>query len=146
MALGTAATEAPGAGESAAVMPRHAVPVIEPGQASWPSLHRLKMRLIASPAFQRWATRFPLTRPIARRNAAALFDIGAGFVYSQVLTACVRLHVFELLQPGPLATQEIAHSLGIRPDAAGRLLRAAAAHSSSARWVPRCSVTRALPP
>jgi demethylspheroidene O-methyltransferase len=127
MALGTAATEAPGAGESAAVMPRHAVPVIEPGQASWPSLHRLKMRLIASPAFQRWATRFPLTRPIARRNAAALFDIGAGFVYSQVLTACVRLHVFELLQPGPLATQEIAHSLGIRPDAAGRLLRAAAA-------------------
>ena len=49
--------------------------------------------LLASPAFQRWAARFPLTRPIARRHARALFDLCAGFVYSQVLLACVQLEL-----------------------------------------------------
>jgi len=100
---------------------------VVPGQISWSSWQRLRTRLIASPGFQRWATRFPLTRPIARRNAAALFDIGAGFVYSQVLTACVQLHLFEVLRDRPLTTPDIALSLGLQPDAAGRLLRAAAA-------------------
>jgi demethylspheroidene O-methyltransferase len=98
----------------------------------------LKLRLIATPSFQRWATRFPLTRPSARRHAAALFDIAAGFVYSQILTACVRLHLFELLQAGPLATQEISHSLGVKPDVAGRLLRAAAALDLVAPAAPGC--------
>jgi demethylspheroidene O-methyltransferase len=97
------------------------------GRSAWPSLYRFKTRLIASPGFLRWATRFPLTRPIARRTATALFDLGAGFVYSQVLTACVRLHLFEMLQEGSLTTSELAQSLGLRPDAAGRLLRAASA-------------------
>ena len=46
--------------------------------------------LIRSPRFQRWAASFPLTRPVARRKANALFDLVAGFVYSQVLLACVR--------------------------------------------------------
>ena len=35
-------------------------------------------RLLASPRFQRWAAAFPLTRPIARRRARALFDLCAG--------------------------------------------------------------------
>ena len=47
--------------------------------------------LLSSRRFQRFAAAFPLTRPIARRRAAALFDLCAGFVYSQVLVACVRL-------------------------------------------------------
>ena len=47
----------------------------------------LRNRLLASPAFQSWASAFPLTRPIARRRAKAAFDLTAGFVYSQVLLA-----------------------------------------------------------
>ena len=43
--------------------------------------------LLASPRFRRWAAAFPLTRPIARRRARELFDLCAGFVYSQVLLA-----------------------------------------------------------
>ncbi len=108
------------------------------GQSPWPSLNKLKLRLISTPSFQRWATRFPLTRPTARRHAAALFDIGAGFVYSQILTTCVRLHLFELLQAGPLTTQEISHSLEVKPDVAGRLLRAAAALDLVAQAAPGC--------
>ena len=61
----------------------------------------LRDRLLASPGFQRTAAAFPLTRPIARRRARALFDLCAGFVYSQVLLACVRLRLFDILAEGP---------------------------------------------
>lgn len=84
-------------------------------------------RLLASPGFQRLAARFPLTRPVARQRAQALFDLVAGFVYSQVLLACVRLRVFELLQPGPLPAAEIARRVGLPLEGTERLLAAAGA-------------------
>jgi demethylspheroidene O-methyltransferase len=84
-------------------------------------------RLIAEPKFQRWAATSPLTRLIARRRARALFDLCAGFVYSQVLLACVRLRLFEILAEGPRTPESLAGPLGLSSDAADRLLRAAAA-------------------
>jgi demethylspheroidene O-methyltransferase len=87
----------------------------------------LRDRLVADPGFRRWAARFPLTRPVARRRARALFDLCAGFVYSQVLAACVRLRVFELLRDGPLTAAAVAARADLPFDAAGRLLGAAAA-------------------
>jgi demethylspheroidene O-methyltransferase len=74
---------------------------------------RLRDRLLGSARFQRWALRFPLTRGIARRRAAGLFDICAGFVYSQVLLACVRLRLFELLRAGPRTLLTIQCELGL---------------------------------
>ena len=53
--------------------------------------------ILANPGFQRFAGTFVLTRPIARRRAGALFDLCAGFVYSQILLACVRLKLFDQL-------------------------------------------------
>ena len=50
-------------------------------------LRQWRDQRIADPAFRRWAARFPLTRPIAQRRAQALFDLVAGFSYSQVLLA-----------------------------------------------------------
>jgi demethylspheroidene O-methyltransferase len=97
------------------------------GRARWPSFVDVKNKVIASPAFQRWATRFPLTRPIARRNAAALFDIGAGFVYAQILAACVQLRLFEVLRHGPVPVPDIARQIALPLERAERLLRAAAA-------------------
>ncbi len=84
-------------------------------------------RLLAHPRFQRWASTFPLTRPVARRRAGALFDLCAGFVYSQVLFACVELRLFEALVDGPLAPATLAARSGLPLDAACRLLDAAAA-------------------
>jgi demethylspheroidene O-methyltransferase len=71
--------------------------------------------------------RFPLTRPIARRRARALFDLSAGFVYSQILAACVQLDLFEALRHAPRTQADLAASLNLPPAAAERLLRAAAA-------------------
>jgi demethylspheroidene O-methyltransferase len=84
-------------------------------------------RLLASPRFQRWATAFPLTRWIARRRARELFDLCAGFVYSQVLVACVELRLFERLAEGPATVADLAPRLGLSMAAAERLLEAAAA-------------------
>jgi demethylspheroidene O-methyltransferase len=83
--------------------------------------------LIADPRFQYWAARLPLVRRVATRRANALFDLCAGFVYSQVLLACVRLDVFERLADGPRDVAQLARSCGLAVDAATRLLDAAVA-------------------
>lgn len=84
-------------------------------------------RLLASPRFQRWAAAFPLTRPIARRRARQLFDLCAGFVYTQVLLACVRLRLFEILAERPQTTSELARKMSLSHESAERLLAAATA-------------------
>ena len=82
-------------------------------------------RWLSNPKFQRWAAAFALTRPTARRRARALFDLCAGFVYSQILFACVRLKLFDLLAQGPLSAHEIAARLALPLDSTHRLLEAA---------------------
>lgn len=89
---------------------------------------RWRDQLLASPRFQRWAQRFAPTRWIARRRAAALFDLMAGFVYSQVLLACVRLKLFDqLARSGPMTVAQCAASTGLPVASAERLLLAAVA-------------------
>jgi demethylspheroidene O-methyltransferase len=87
----------------------------------------LRDRLLADPRFLRLATAFPLTRPAARHRARELFDLVAGFVYTQVLYSCVRLRLFEMLAAGPLTIDEIAARSQLPPAAAERLVRAASA-------------------
>lgn len=82
--------------------------------------------LLASARFQHWAAAFPPTRPIARRNARAAFDLVAGFVYSQVLHACVQLELLPRLRGRPATCAELAVELDLRPDALTCLMRAAA--------------------
>lgn len=101
----------------------------EPGWlARWADRwHAFRNQLLASPLFQRRAAAFVLTRPVARRRAAGLFDLVAGFVYSQVLLACVRLRLFDLLSEGPQTLTQLAPRLMLTEAAAQRLLQAAVA-------------------
>src|ERR1700761_9534519 len=87
----------------------------------------LRDRLLTSTAFQSWALRNPFVRPIARRRAAALFDLCAGFVYSQILLACVRLQLFEQLEAGPSPVAVLAARCGLSRDRMLTLLHGAAA-------------------
>jgi demethylspheroidene O-methyltransferase len=82
-------------------------------------------RLLASPRFRALATAFWPTRLVARRRAAALFDLCAGFVYSQALLAVVRLRLLERLAAGPLETGPLAAATGLSGEALERLLLAA---------------------
>ena len=81
--------------------------------------------VLRQPAFQRWAARFPLTRAIARRRARGLFDLCAGFVYSQTLFACLELDLFTTLADGSLDLSEVSARTGLDEAATERLLRAA---------------------
>ncbi len=83
--------------------------------------------LIASRKFQHWAGGFFLTRGIAHYKARALFDLVAGFVYSQTLTACVRLNIFEVLAPKPLSVAALASRLRLSEASAATVIRAATA-------------------
>ena len=97
------------------------------GRAAGRSWFDLRNRLLANPGFQRWGAAFPLTRPIARRRATALFDLCAGFVYSQVLQACVQLRLFDALRRGPRDVDDLAEFMLLPRADALRLLNAAAA-------------------
>jgi demethylspheroidene O-methyltransferase len=88
---------------------------------------RWRDTLTASREFQRWAARFPLTRHVARRRSRALFDLCAGFVYTQVLRACVELDLFALLAAGPLTPDAIAARVGLSAPVLERLVGAAIA-------------------
>jgi demethylspheroidene O-methyltransferase len=54
-----------------------------------------------------------------------LFDLCAGFVYSQILLACVRLGLFAMLRDGPQSLSELSTRLSLPPQAAARLVAAA---------------------
>jgi demethylspheroidene O-methyltransferase len=81
-------------------------------------------RMVQSAAFQRLAWSSPLTRWVARRQARALFDLVAGFVYSQALAAAVELELCEQLAAGPRARDALGAALGLDAQAARTLLRA----------------------
>ena len=84
-------------------------------------------RIIGSRAFQHHAAANPFLRPIARARAGALFDLVAGFAYSQVLLCTVESGCVQRLGEGPASTGELADLAGLSGEATLRLLRAAAA-------------------
>jgi demethylspheroidene O-methyltransferase len=84
-------------------------------------------RVLADRRFQRWAAGFPLTRKIAEQRAQALFDLCAGFVYSQVLLACVELRLFDILAERPQTAADLSRRLSLDAKAAARLLSGAVA-------------------
>jgi hypothetical protein len=99
---------------------RLAFPSLSATAADW------RNRLIGSRRFQRWAAAFPLTRRLARRDGERLFDLMAGFVYSQTLLACVELGLLRRLRGGPRHSVELAGLLGLDEGRAAALCQAAA--------------------
>ncbi|MEL7023125.1 MAG: methyltransferase [Pseudomonadota bacterium] len=86
-----------------------------------------RIRLIANPEFRRKVSRiWPFSR-VARRQARRLFDISAGFVYSQTLMACVELDWFERLAKGPQSLNVLAAECNLDMSGVKRLAAAAAA-------------------
>ncbi len=78
-------------------------------------------RILSDSGFQHWSARFPLTRRVARREARALFDICAGFTYSQVLAACVELNLFARVAAAPMRLEALALFCEV-PEPAMRML------------------------
>ena len=99
----------------------------------------LRDRLYGSAVFQRWAGRLPIVRTVARSRSRAVFDLVAGFAYTQTVAACVRLDLLGLLREGPLPTATVVARLALPEEGIARLLTAAAAldlveRRSGGRW------------
>ncbi len=96
-------------------------------------------RLYANTRFRRWASRFPLTRPVARRHARVLFDLVAGFVYSQITYAMVTTGTIARMASGPVSLESLARGADLPEPAMLRLLKAAAAlglaEAAGDRWM-----------
>lgn len=82
-------------------------------------------RRLRDSAFRRRLHRNPLTRPVARRRAQALFDINAGFINSQVLAACLELKLLQRLREAPQDVSALATALEVDETRLTRLLEAA---------------------
>ncbi|MEM7765886.1 MAG: methyltransferase [Pseudomonadota bacterium] len=98
----------------------------DPRAAPLGRFRRWRQRLLSSARFQRWAAALPVTRPIARQKAGALFDLCTGFVHSQVLLACVQLDLFARLARAPLSPADVSAQCDLPITGAERLLKAAA--------------------
>lgn len=83
--------------------------------------------ILANPRFQRLAAAIPPLSLVARKRAGRLFDLCAGFAYSQALFASLESGLLELLAKGPCNGAGIAAATGLSEAAALRLVRAAAA-------------------
>jgi len=90
------------------------------------ALSDFRNKRVADPAFRRSAKAFAPTRGKAREEARALFDLVAGFVYSQTLLACIEADLFEFLAGGPRSIAEIAAQANLPESGAERLVAAAA--------------------
>jgi demethylspheroidene O-methyltransferase len=88
---------------------------------------RFRNRLLADPKFLTFAQRFPLTRPVARSKSRELFNLLAGFSYSQVLYACVSLRVLEHVGQAGISPSQLALKIGITETKTDVLVRAAVA-------------------
>ena len=83
-------------------------------------------KMFSSPRFRRFAMRNPLMRPVSRAKAESLFNLINGFVYTQVVLACVRTGLIPRLAAGPLSVADVATIADLPVAAAERLLKAAA--------------------
>ena len=88
---------------------------------------RLRNRVLSDRDVTRFAVRFPLTRPIARARARGIFDLVAGFVYSQATAAAIETGLIAFLAKGSATVGAFAAKSGLPDDAAATLMRAAAA-------------------
>lgn len=109
-----------------------------PTKASRDSLFdRLKdarVRLFSSAGFQKFCAGFLPTRFVARAKAAEVFDLCAGFVYSQILFTCVKTNLLEALRECSRDLDEISDLTGLQRAGAERLvLGAVSLHILEAR-------------
>jgi demethylspheroidene O-methyltransferase len=90
-------------------------------------LEALVDRWMTSDALYRWSVANPLTRWVTRIRARKVFDLMAGFVYSQVLLACVRLRILETVAERPRTLDELAQATQLPAAGLQRLLQSALA-------------------
>ncbi len=82
-------------------------------------------RILGSPRFHRFAAAFPFTRPVALRRSSQVFDLCAGFVYTQTLASCLELGILDFVSRSPRRAVDVAEHTGLDEGVTRGLLDAA---------------------
>ena len=93
----------------------------------WDRTYERISRWMMTPSGYQWALSNPLTRWVVKKRTQRVFELMAGFVHSQVVLACVRLHIFEILQRSPETLEDLAKHTQIPIASLQRLLQSAVA-------------------
>ena len=117
--------------------------------ASWRgalSRARLQVRerrnaIIGSPSFRKRSMRWPLFRAIARKRARALFDLTAGFTYTQATLLFVESGVGDMLRDQSATIEEIRASTVHGSAVVDRIVQAALGVGLVVRHGPRVALS-----
>lgn len=89
--------------------------------------------ILADPGFRRRVAALPPLRPVARRYARDIFDLGAGFVYAQIAKALIESGLIAALGARPRRLGEAAALAALPDGAAATLLKAGLPHRLTER-------------
>jgi len=89
------------------------------------SFRNFIIRIASCARARQWLASFPLTRHISRSQSQGLFDLCAGFVYTQILYAFVESRLHTELAGGPMNVDAIARHTNLSAPVAERLIRGA---------------------
>ncbi len=87
-------------------------------------LKDLRDRMIMHPEFVSRVARLPLIGAFARQRSRTVFDLVAGFTYTQAVAAMVRTRLLEFAADGPQTAEGLGARLGLPEEGARRLVRA----------------------
>ena len=88
---------------------------------------KIRDRILLNDRFRSFIESSIIFKPFIRAQANEIFDLVSGFVYSQILYACVSLDLFEKLRHGPITLETLSKSCGIKFLEMKRLIDGAAA-------------------
>ena len=114
-------------------------PVLTSPLDAW---RRFRNRLASSTRFQALAQRTPGARALARKDGEKLFDLIAGFTYTQTLYALTETGLIAAMKEGALPLNALAFAAELPTDRAETLLKGGEALGLIERWRGGYGLTR----
>ncbi len=103
---------------------------------------RFRNRLVSSPKFQSFAQKTPGARTLARKDGEKLFDLIAGFTYTQTLYALTETGLIGAMKDGAQPLDALAFAADLPTDRAEVLLKGGEALGLVERWRGGYGLTR----
>jgi len=113
-----------------------------PERSLFERFYQLKVKLFSSVRFHRFISKIPLIKYLINYEGSRIYDVMAGFVYSQILHSLVELEILKYLRSGGKSLSELSDFLMMSEDRTVILLRGACAlklicYRKSSYWLTR---------
>ncbi len=107
--------------------------------------YQFKVRLFSSLRFHQFIRKVPIIKYLINYEGGRIYDVMAGFVYSQILHSLVELDILQYLKSGGRSLSELSNFTKIEEDKTLTLLRSACAlkliyFKNNSYWLSRMGV------